>query len=146
MTPECWRRGTDMTKQQEISDWKAILATAGPYPLEAFAFVREGLNYAVEQVHQDPEALPEADRHISGQELCIGLRDLAIDKYGLLAPIVLEHWNVRRTNDFGRIVFAMIDAGLMTKNNDDTMDDFRAVYDFDEAFSRDTLLARIGAN
>ena len=97
-------------------------------------------------MHEDPEAMPEADRHISGQELCIGLRDLAIDKYGLLAPIVLEHWNVRRTNDFGRIVFAMIDAGLMTRNNDDTMDDFRAVYDFDEAFSRDTLLARIGAN
>ncbi len=135
-----------MPEQQEIIDWKAILATAGPYPLEAFAFVREGLNYAVEQVHEDPEALPEADRHISGQELCIGLRDLAIDKYGLLAPIVLEHWNVRRTNDFGRIVFAMIDAGLMTRTNDDTMEDFRAVYDFDEAFSHDTLLARIGAN
>ena len=135
-----------MTTQQEILDWKEILAAAGPYPLEAFAFVRDGLNYAVEQVHEDLEAVPEADRHISGQELCIGLRDLAIDKYGLLAPIVLEHWNVRRTNDFGRIVFAMIDAGLMTRNNDDTMDDFRAVYDFDEAFSRDTLLARIGAN
>ena len=135
-----------MTKQQETIDWREILATAGPYPLEAFAFVREGLNYAVEQVHEDPEALPEPDRHINGQQLCLGLRDLAIDKYGLLAPVVLEHWNVKRTNDFGRIVFAMIDAGLMTKTGDDSMEDFRAVYDFDEAFSHDTLLARIGAN
>lgn len=137
---------SEMTKQHEIIDWQEILTTAGPYPLEAFAFVREGLNYTVDHVHEDPEAVSEVDRHISGQQLCIGLRDLAIDKYGLLAPVVLKHWNVRRTNDFGRIVFAMIDAGLMTKNNDDTMDDFRAVYDFDEAFSHDTLLARIGTN
>ena len=58
-----------MTKQQEIIDWQEILTTAGPYPLEAFAFVREGLNYTVDHVHEDPEELAEMDRHISGQFL-----------------------------------------------------------------------------
>ncbi len=113
--------------------------------MEAFAFVREGLNYAVEQAHEDPEAVPEVDRHICGQQLCIALRDMAIEKYGLLAPTVLDHWNVNRTNDFGRIVFAMINAGLMTKTSDDNMEDFRAVYDFDEAFSEDSLLSKLGS-
>ncbi|MHC4613675.1 MAG: Minf_1886 family protein [Planctomycetota bacterium] len=116
-----------MTQHQEAVDWKRILSEV-PYPIEAFAFVREGLSYAVQRV------------------LCLGLRELAIEKYGLLAPVVLEHWRVRRTFDFGRIVFAMIDAGLMTKTHRDSLEDFQAVYDFEEAFSHDALLAHIGRN
>lgn len=134
-----------MTQQQQEVDWQKILAT-GPYPIEAFVFVREGLNFTVQQVHDDPDALPEEDRHISGQQLCMGLRDLAICKYGLLAPVVLDHWCIRRTCDFGRIVFAMIEAGLMTKTASDSLDDFQAVFDFDEAFSHDALLEHIGSN
>ena len=130
-------------EQQQEVDWNEILSTV-PYPIEAFAFVREGLNYSVEAVHEDPDSLPEDERHISGQQLCLGLRDMAISKYGLLAPVVLEHWQVRRTRDFGRIVFAMIDAGLMTKTPSDSMEDFQGVYDFDEAFSQDMLLSHIG--
>lgn len=132
-----------MSQEQQLEvDWKQILA-AGPYPIEAYAFVREGLNYTVTHVHEDPDALPEADRHITGQQLCMGLRESAIERWGLLAPVVLEHWKVRRTNDFGRIVYAMIAAGLMTRTSSDSMDDFHAVYDFDEAFSREALLAQI---
>ena len=132
----------DQQQQQEV-DWNEILSSV-PYPIEAFAFVREGLNYAVEAVHDDSEALPEDERHISGQQLCMGLRDMAISKYGLLAPVVFQHWHIRRTCDFGRIVFAMIDAGLMTKTSADSMEDFQAVYDFDEAYSRETLVSHIG--
>jgi uncharacterized repeat protein (TIGR04138 family) len=131
----------DQQQQREV-DWNEILSSV-PYPIEAFAFVREGLNYAVEAVHDDSDALPEDERHISGQQLCLAIRDLAISKYGLLAPAVLEHWRVRRTRDFGRIVFAMIDAGLMTKTSSDALDDFQAVYDFDEAFSREMLVSHI---
>ncbi|MHC4946933.1 MAG: Minf_1886 family protein [Planctomycetota bacterium] len=124
-------------------DWKSMLADAGPYPIEAFHFVREGLSYTAERVHEQPETLPEVDRHISGQQLCLGLRDFAIDRYGLLAPTVLRHWRIDRTDDFGRIVFSMIEHGLMSKTDEDTLEDFRAVYDFDEAFSREELLSRI---
>ena len=132
-------------QQQAQVDWKKIRQSAGPYPMEAFSFVREGLTFTAEQLHGDPQALPEGDRHISGQQLCLGLRDFAIERYGLMAPVVLEHWNVRRTEDFGRIVFSMIEHGLMCKTDDDTLEDFKAVFDFDEAFCRDQLLARIGA-
>jgi uncharacterized repeat protein (TIGR04138 family) len=134
---------SDHQQHEQEVDWQEILGSAGPYPLEAFNFVREGLGYTVEQVHRNIEDLAELERHINGQQLCLGLRDFAIDQYGLLAPDVLAHWGIRRTDDFGRIVFAMIEAGLMSKTDEDCVDDFRGVYDFMEAFSREELLARI---
>ena len=139
-----------MPHEQAELDWKSILESAGPYPLEAFHFVREGLSYTVERVHDEHDGndheLAGNSRHISGQELCLGLRDYAIERYGLLAPVVLRQWRITRTDDFGRMVFAMIDAGLMSKTPDDSIDDFRAVYDFDEAFHRETLVEHLGVN
>lgn len=129
-----------------MTDWKAIRENAGPYPQAAFDFVRQGLEHTAQTVH-GPEAgapadpTPNAegdsavsDRHVSGQQLCLGLRDFALRKYGRLARLVLSRWSIRRTDDFGRIVFAMIDAGLMRKTDADTLDDFTSVYEFDEAF------------
>lgn len=135
-----------MGQEIEQPDWRSMLDNAGPYPIEAFTFVRDGLSYTAKCVHENIDALSEDERHISGQQLCMGLRDFAIEKYGLLAQEVLRHWHVKRTDDFGRIVFAMIEEGLMSKNQEDTVEDFRAVYDFDEAFSRDLLLERMARN
>lgn len=125
--------------QQEHIDWTKVVEEAGPYPLDAFQFVRDGLNYTSRRVHDDYPQLPDHDRHITGQQLCIGLRDFAIESFGMLAPEVLHHWNIHRTDDFGRIVFAMIDVGLFSKTSEDSLDDFRAVYDFEEAFCRSEL-------
>lgn len=72
--------------------------------------------------------------HVSGQQLCLGLRSLAVEKYGLLARTVLNGWGVKSTEDFGKIVYAMVDAGLLRTSENDSMDDFRGVYEFDEAF------------
>ena len=130
-------------EQTQKINWKKILA-AGPYPIEAFAFVQEGLQHSVQLVHDDPDALSDEQRHISGQQLCLGLRETAIDKYGLLAPLVLEHWKIRRTNDFGRIVFAMIQAGLMSRPSDDSLVDFRSVYHPKDAFSRAAAPEHVG--
>ena len=129
-----------MSKQSTTARAADILAKAGPYPLAAYQFVQEGLRYTVRHVHDervnDP-GLPGAavTEHVSGQQLCLGLRDYAIDQYGLLALAVLGHWGIQRTDDFGRMVFAMIEAGAMSKTQQDTPEDFRAVYDFAEAFA-----------
>ena len=113
---------------------------ACPYPREAFRFVQDGLKFTTDRVHDHVEmTMAHDEHHITGQQLCIGLRDYAIDQYGMLAPAVLSHWKIQRTEDFGRIVFAMIDAGLMIKTDDDDINDFRAVYDFSEAFSHGEL-------
>jgi uncharacterized repeat protein (TIGR04138 family) len=125
-----------MALEQQIN-WKELLHNAGPYPIEAFQFVREGLGFTARLMHGDEHG--PGSRHVSGQQLCVGLRKFAIERYGMLAPTVLGCWNVRRTEDFGRIVFAMIDAGLMSRTEEDTIDDFRGVYHFDEAFSNDQL-------
>ncbi len=124
-------------------DWNELCRAAGPYPREAFDFVREGLAHTVRTFEADGPEAPGGGRHVSGQQLCMGLRDYAILKFGLMAPTVLEHWRIGRTDDFGRIVFSMIDAGLMSKSPQDSQEDFRAVFDFAEAFGRDQVAARL---
>lgn len=76
------------------------------------------------------------NRHISGRELCWGLRDLALQRWGMLARTVLESWNVKSTQDFGRIVFGFIDMEMMRKQPDDRLEDFDDVFTFREAFDQ----------
>lgn len=121
------------------AQWKQIREQAGPYPPEAYEFVRDGLQHTVELIHGKDAATtlpaPDENRHVSGQQLCMGLRDYAIRRYGRLAITVLNYWQISRTEDFGRMVFAMIGGGLMSKSDEDTLEDFTDIYEFDEAFS-----------
>jgi uncharacterized repeat protein (TIGR04138 family) len=116
-------------------DWESIKAKFGLIQPEAFEFVRQGLAHTVKSIHGDVPGDDET-RNVSGQQLCLGLRDYAVKQYGMLARTVLDRWGIQRTDDFGRIVFAMVDIGLMSKTEEDRMDDFRGVYDFEEAFAR----------
>ncbi len=136
-----------MSGAPDSIDWKSIRENAGPYPIEAFAFVQEGLAHTADRVRDESVGLgiaPPDSRHVTGQQLCMGLRSFAIERYGMLAPAVLRHWSVTRTEDFGRIVYAMIEAGLMSKTPDDSFSDFCGVYDFAEAFAEHQLAERIG--
>ena len=110
-----------------------IVEEVGLYPMEAFEFVQQGLSYTVHKLHGDVKDEKQS-RHVSGQDLCQGLREFALMNWGLLARTVLARWNVRRTLDFGRIVFALVDNGYMQKTEDDTIEDFRDVFDFKSAF------------
>ncbi len=74
------------------------------------------------------------NRHVGGRELCWALREFAVERWGRLAPTVLDFWNIRGTSDFGKIVFAFIDLGLMQREDSDTLDDFESVYQFADAF------------
>ena len=120
-------------------DWQTIQEAAGSYPLQAIAFAQEGLRYTVEQLREHEPDIPEHGRHVSGQELCLGLRDFAIKQYGMMALIVLQSWKINRTDDFGRIIFALVEAGLMRTTENDSMDDFCNVYEFEDAFGGVTI-------
>ena len=72
--------------------------------------------------------------HISGRELTEGVRELALGRYGLLAKAVLEHWGIHETEDVGRVVFAMVEQGILVKEDDDTPEDFADLFDFEEVF------------
>lgn len=115
--------------------WDRVRQKAAGYPPEAFCFVQEGLRHTVEKLYTNASEM--APRHVSGKQLCMGLRDFAIHQYGLLARTVLNSWSIRRTEDFGRIVFILVDCGVMRKSDDDSPDDFAGVFDFDEAFGRE---------
>jgi uncharacterized repeat protein (TIGR04138 family) len=123
------------TEQQ----WKHIRARAASFPEEAFQFVREGLGHTVKLVHGEAALRATIDpsdesRHVTGQQLCMGMRDLAIERYGLLAQTVLNRWGIRRTEDFGAVVYSMIDRKELRSGPSDSYADFEGVYDFDEAF------------
>lgn len=105
-------------------DWSDLVAHyhAGDLP--------EGVAEAV----QAAGGCEKLNRHVSGRELCWGLRDFAVERWGMLARTVLESWNLRATSDFGRIVFGFIEFGMMQKQDTDCLEDFSDVFDFGEAF------------
>jgi uncharacterized repeat protein (TIGR04138 family) len=123
-----------MTTEIDIL-WNRLREYAGPYPPQAFIFVQEGLRTTCDRLYSiDNDCPADGSRHVTGQELCIGLRDFAVQQYGMLALTVLSSWNIRRTEDFGKIVFAMIEAGLLRKTDQDSLSDFTNVYDFPDMF------------
>ena len=99
----------------------------GPYAPEAYSFVLKALDFTVSK-------LPKP-RHVSGQELSESIRQFAIQEYGPMAKSVLEHWGIHETFDFGKIVFNLVEAGLLRKRDEDVMDDFKNVYNFQDVFS-----------
>ena len=101
------------------------------YKPEAYLFVLAGLNFTVTQ-------LPET-RHITGQELLEGLRVYGLDQFGPLTTQVFEHWGIHSTEDFGHIVFTLVNAELLRKTEEDSLDDFKGLYDFTTAFDPEPL-------
>jgi uncharacterized repeat protein (TIGR04138 family) len=105
---------------------------------QAYQFVFSALRHTQEQLGKVRRREPESEEaHISGPELLQGVRDLAIQQFGLLTLTVFHTWGVHNTEDFGRIVFDLIDRGEMRKTDRDSLSDFYEVYDFEEVFDRD---------
>lgn len=76
-------------------------------------------------------------RHISGRELAIACRDLAIERYGVMARVMLEHWGITSTADIGDVVFALVESDLLLSQPGDRREDFIGVYSFEDAFERE---------
>jgi len=113
------------------------MSDAGFPSPNACEFIHEGLDFTVRRLHGSQSSNSKVCRHVSGQDLCEGLRELALAKWGRLARTVLLRWHITCTLDFGRIVYAMIDKGFMQKQENDSLDDFKNVYDFAAAFESD---------
>lgn len=101
------------------------------YKPEAYLFVLAALHFTVSQLPQR--------RHITGQELLEGIRIYGLDQFGPLTRQVFEHWEVFSTEDFGRIVFSLIEVKLLGKTEEDSLDDFKGGYDFSTAFDPQPL-------
>jgi uncharacterized repeat protein (TIGR04138 family) len=106
-----------------------ILANDPCYARESYLFVREGLTRAQEMLSKSGTI-----EHVSGTQLLEALRVLAIEKFGKQAKATLNDWGIHECEDFGEIVFNLIEAGLLAKQKDDTKAEFQGGYDFDQAF------------
>lgn len=122
------------------------------YRLDAYAFVEEALSFAHEALGMGQEKASEdepvlepkskqAERHLTGQELCEGIRRYALEEFGYMAKSVLNNWGVTKTRDFGNIVFNLIEVERMKKTKDDRIEDFDDVFDFDVAFRQEFKIA-----
>lgn len=99
------------------------------YHETAYLFILSALHYTINSLDEP--------RHITGRELAEGCRDLAIERWGLMARPVLEFWGIRSTRDLGAIVFALVECGVLVKQEGDALGDFEDVFDFAAAFERD---------
>jgi uncharacterized repeat protein (TIGR04138 family) len=109
-----------------------ILLRDDRYHKEAYRFVQEGLEFTVQRRGRRG--------HVSGKELLEGLRDMARERFGLMARTVLNQWGVKGTADFGELVFNLVDEQVMSKQDSDTREDFANVYDFEEVFDQQTQI------
>jgi len=127
---------TITTTQQRLA---ALAAQDRRYPVEAYHFVFEALDFVIDRQDRQSRRSGEKaapDRHVSVQQLLDGLREYALDQFGPLARLVLERWNVYRTEDFGEIVFSLVEHRLLNKQDGDRKGDFRNGFNFREAFDK----------
>ena len=110
-----------------------ILAKDSRYTRDAYTFVREALDFTQKLASKGARG---TIRHVSGQELLVGIRQFALQQFGPMTMTVLEEWGVRNCSDFGEIVFNMVETGLLAKREKDTREDFKNGYDFEEAFRK----------
>ncbi len=104
----------------------------------AYEFVHEALDYTVRTLKK---ARSGPNRHVTGRELLDGARRYALERYGPMARLVLNHWGIHRCEDIGNVVFNMVDRKILGKSEEDSIEDFRDGFDFDEAFD-DPFLPR----
>lgn len=113
-----------------------IIAKDPRYPREAYFFVREALDHTQKMVLKSAKG---DLRHVTGQELLGGIREYALAQFGPMTLTVLEEWGVRRCEDFGELVFNMVDNSLLGKTETDSREDFKGGYDFETAFRKPFL-------
>jgi uncharacterized repeat protein (TIGR04138 family) len=105
---------------------EAICERDRRYKPDSYEFVMQALGYTQKQLKRSG--------HVSGKELLDGIRRFALETYGPMARAVLDYWGIKKTNDFGNIVFNMIEGKILSKTDSDSLIDFENVYDFENAF------------
>ena len=121
---------------EEILD--KIVTNDPRYQRESYFFLREALDHTQKMVAKSKKG---EIRHVSGQELLEGIRDYALSQFGPMTLTVLGEWGIRSCEDFGEMVFNMVENSLLAKTENDSRDDFKGGYDFSTAF-RDPFLPK----
>ena len=114
---------------------RKIVAEDGRYEPEAYTFVQEAIYYTQKALGRHKQE----QKHVGGKELLKGIRDYALDMFGPMTPTVLSEWGIHSCEDFGEIVFNLIQHKQATQSQSDSREDFKNGYDFDDAFRKPFL-------
>lgn len=107
----------------------SILEKDPRYKEEAYEFVMEALSYTQKRF--------KAARHVTSQELLLGIREFLLRQFGPMTMTVLSHWGIRSSEDFGNIVFNLVENEVLSKTRDDDIAHFRDAFDFEKVFHKD---------
>jgi uncharacterized repeat protein (TIGR04138 family) len=123
-----------------INAWnkiKEIIKKDPRYAPQAYQFVFEALDYTTNIFGKNQHKVQDLDRHVTGKQLLEGIRQYALKQFGFMAITTFEQWGVKQDEDFGNIVFNLVDNGLMGKTESDRRDDFKNTYDFQKVFDQE---------
>ena len=114
------------TPEREREAIDTILKADRRYRRESYRFVMAALQHTVENLGER--------RHVTGHELLKGIRELGRERFGMMAPTVFKAWGVNDTEDFGRVVFNLVESGVLSRRDEDSLEDFRDGFDFATSF------------
>src|SRR5205809_1743593 len=120
-----------MQKIGFAEDLDSIVASDPRYQRDAYVFLRDALDFTTKQQKKVKGATV---RHVSGPELLGGVRQYALKEFGPLVMTVFDNWGIHSCEDIGNMVFNLIGAGIFGKTEEDSIEDFKNVYEFEEAF------------
>lgn len=96
-----------------------ILRKHDEYAAEAYDFLRQAMDSSMRRFNKE-----ENHRHLSAEELYMGVCALALEEYGPMARSVLQYWGIKDGEDIGNIVFYLIEGGVFGKQEDDSIEQF----------------------
>ena len=109
----------------------SIVAGDPRYGRDAYVFLRDALDFTTKQQKKIKGATV---RHVAGPELLEGVRRYALQEFGPMVTTVFSSWGIHCCEDIGHMVFNLIEAGIFGKTEEDSLEDFKNVYDFEVAF------------
>jgi uncharacterized repeat protein (TIGR04138 family) len=109
----------------------SIVASDARYQRDAYVFLRDALDFTTKQQKKIKGATV---RHVAGPELLEGVRQYALKEFGPMVITVFDAWGLRSCEDIGHMVFNLIAAGIFGKTEEDSIEDFKNVFDFKDVF------------
>ena len=116
---------------------KEIIKKDSRYPIQAYQFVFEALDYTTNMLGKSRHKTTDLERHVSGRQLMEGVRQYALKQFGFMSLTVFEQMGIKQDVDFGNIVFNLVESGLMGKTDADSKEDFKNIYDFKKTFEEE---------
>ena len=114
---------------------KPILEKDSRYDRDAYLFLKDALEHTQKVIGRKRREVG----HITGQELLEGIREYALESFGPMTLSVFEEWGIRSCEDFGNMVFLLVEQNLLRKTEQDSPEDFKNGYSFEEAFRKPFL-------